>query len=95
MSAAGTIGGLGEALKLFHFLQPGWLLALLALPLLGWLGSRRSLAERELSRLVDPELLPHLLHGRAARRQLPVWLLLAGWTLSALALAGPTWSRDE
>ena len=86
---------MSELLQQFHFLRPWWLAALLALPLLGWLGMRRNVAQLELSRLVDAELLPHLLQGRAANRSLPVWLFALGWMLAALALAGPTWSRVE
>ena len=82
-------------LQQFHFLRPWWLVALLALPLLGWFGVRRNVAQAELSRLVDAELLPHLLHGRAGNRRLPLWLFALGWTLCTLALAGPTWSRVE
>jgi Ca-activated chloride channel family protein len=77
----------------FHFLRPWWLLALTALPLMAWLGTRRSSAEVELSRLVDPELLPHLLRGRSVNQSLPVWLFALGWVLASLALAGPSWSR--
>jgi Ca-activated chloride channel family protein len=86
---------MSELLQQFHFLRPWWLAALIALPLLGWLGMRRNVAQLELSRLVDAELLPHLLQGRAANRSLPVWLFALGWMLAALALAGPTWSRVE
>jgi Ca-activated chloride channel family protein len=82
-----------EALHRFHFLQPWWLLSLLALPPLLWLGTRGDAARRELSRLVDAELLPHLLHGRPRGRRASSGLFALGWTLAALALAGPTWSR--
>ena len=84
---------MNQALHQFHFLQPWWLLALLALPLLLWLGTRGDAARRELSRLVDAELLPHLLHGRAGNRRVSSGLLALGWLLGVLALAGPTWSR--
>lgn len=77
----------------FHFLQPWWLAALLLLPCWWWIGTRRGSARRELSRLVDPELLPHLLQGRAGASRLPLWLFVAGWALAALAMAGPSWSR--
>jgi Ca-activated chloride channel family protein len=86
---------MSEMLQQFHFLRPWWLLALLLLPLLGWLGVRRNAAQLELSRLVDADLLPHLLSGRAGNRSLPVWLFAFGWSLCALAMAGPTWSRVE
>ncbi|MHB1057335.1 MAG: VWA domain-containing protein [Rhodanobacter sp.] len=86
---------MNEMLQQFHFLRPWWLAALALLPLLGWLGPRRNVAQLELSRLVDAELLPHLLRGRAGNRSLPLWLFALGWTLCALALAGPAWSRVE
>ncbi|MFZ0871133.1 MAG: VWA domain-containing protein, partial [Rhodanobacter sp.] len=87
--------GISATLQQFHFLQPWWLAALALLPLLMWLGMRRSSVQLELSRLVDPELLPYLLRGRAANRHVPVWLFATGWSLCALALAGPSWSRVQ
>jgi Ca-activated chloride channel family protein len=86
---------MNPALQNFHFLQPWWLAALLLLPLWWWLGARRDSAQRELSRLVDAELLPHLLQGRAGSPRLPWWLFATGWTLATLAMAGPSWSRVE
>ncbi|MGN6234564.1 VWA domain-containing protein [Dyella sp.] len=82
------------ALHAFHFLRPLWLLALLALPLLVWRSARSDAGVRELSRLVDPALLPHLLTGRPTSRRASTALLALGWTLATLAFAGPTWSRQ-
>lgn len=82
------------ALHAFHFLRPLWLLALLALPLLVWRSARSDAGVRELSRLVDPALLPHLLTGRPTSRRASTALLALGWTLAILAFAGPTWSRQ-
>lgn len=79
----------------FHFLQPWWLLALAGVPLLCWFGLRRGTAQRELARLVDAKLLPHLLHGRAGNDRLPTGLLALGWIFCTLALAGPSWNRVE
>ena len=84
---------MSAALHAFHFLQPWWLLALLVLPLLPWLAGRGDAARRELSRLVDVALLPHLLHGRPGSRRMSSGLLALGWLFGVLALAGPTWSR--
>ena len=84
---------MNQAIAQFHFLQPWWLVMLALLPVWWWLGTRRSQAQAELSRLVDAELLPHLLRGKAGNRRLPAGLFLLGWTLSALALAGPSWNR--
>jgi Ca-activated chloride channel homolog len=82
-----------EFLHQFHFLQPVWLFGLLALPLLLWISVRSDASHRALSRLADPELLPHLMSGEAKHARWPSGLLALGWTLGVLALAGPTWSR--
>jgi Ca-activated chloride channel family protein len=84
---------MSEALRQFHFLQPWCLLALALIPLIAWWATRGGQAQRQLARLVDADLLPHLLSGRASSRQLPAWLFVTGWTLAVLALAGPSWSR--
>jgi len=85
---------MNAALQQFHFLQPWWLLALCALPLAWWIGRRRDAASVALSRLVDAELLPHVLRGQRVNRALAPWLFLGAWTLGTLALAGPTWNRQ-
>lgn len=84
---------MSEALQQFHFLRPWWLAALALLPLVAWVGARAATAQAQLSRLVDAELLPHVLDGRERGRHLALWLFLAAWVLCSLALAGPTWSR--
>lgn len=82
-----------DALRDFHFLRPWWLLGLVMVPVLWWLASRATSAQRELSRLVDPELLPHVLYGEARRHRAPSLLLACAAALCVLALAGPAWSR--
>ncbi|WP_130619755.1 tetratricopeptide repeat protein [Dyella amyloliquefaciens] len=84
---------MSEAWQQFHFLRPAWLFALLALPVMLALVARRSVAREALVRLVDAELLPHLLQGREQRRRSPAALITIGWLLVTLAMAGPTWSR--
>ncbi len=88
---------MSAALQAFHFLRPQWLLAL---PLLWaaatWLAHRRA-RDSDWAQLIDAELLAGLrLEGAAdssGRSPWP-WLALA-WTLALLALAGPSWQRDE
>ena len=85
-----------SALAEFHFLRPGWLLALLPLGLI-FLGLlRRTDSSAPWRGLIAPHLLPHLLMtdemARASRG--PVWLLAGVWCLAVLALAGPTWQRQ-
>lgn len=77
----------------FHFLRPWWLLGLLLAPLAYALIARGGQERRELARLVDPELLPHVLQGRSGRDAWPPSMAALGVVLCALAFAGPTWDR--
>ena len=78
-----------------HFLRPLWLLAILPLALLLAILWRQRQAGASIWRdLVDPHLLPHLLVGEEGKsRRWPLVLLGLGWSLAALALAGPVWER--
>lgn len=82
------------ALADFHFLRPAWLLALLPCALLAFWFLRRRARPALWSELIDPALLAALLlpEGAGRRNALP-WLLLAGWALAVLGLAGPAWER--
>ncbi|MBP3960963.1 VWA domain-containing protein [Gemmata sp. G18] len=79
----------------FHFLRPWWLLAVIPAGALTWRLWATEDAGRAWRQLVAPHLLPHLLIGRAERGWFrPVTVLLVGWVLAVLALAGPTWARE-
>lgn len=86
-----------SALHAFHFLRPWWLLALIPAWLLcGWLGWRHR-STGSWAGIIDAELLASLRleAGTTVRRGAPwPWLALA-WTLALLALAGPSWQRDQ
>ena len=74
-----------------HWLRPGWLLLLPLLPLLLWL---RPDARREgaWSAHCDPTLFNYLAVPDGTRnRRWPLALLVIGWLLGVLALAGPSW----
>jgi Mg-chelatase subunit ChlD len=83
--------GLGQ----LHFLRPWWLLALLpALILVGVIHRQQDTA-RPWRGVIAAHLLPHLLTtGRPQHRLQPVHLLLLGWLLATLAVAGPTWRHE-
>lgn len=78
-----------------HFLRPWWLLALLALPLLGWAWRARRRKRSEWREAVDPHLLPHLLDKGGERGMHAPWLAFAALALAILALAGPSWRQRE
>ena len=73
------------------FLRPGWLFALLALPLIAWFVRRAKRSADDWRRAVDPHLLPHLLDRGARRRSAGAWLAAAAFVVGVLALAGPSW----
>lgn len=81
-------------IEALHFLRPGWLLALVLLPLL-WRALRSDGGlQRSWARAVDAHLLPHLLAGAEAPRRAPLLLLSAAWIVACVALAGPAWERQ-
>ena len=78
----------------FHFLHP-WVLA--ALPVMWamtvWLARRRA-RDGAWPRLVDAELLPMLRLEGGGKGRSPWPLIGTIWTLTVLALAGPSWQRQ-
>lgn len=79
----------------FHFIRPWWLLALLPCVLLLLAIRRRGDVARQWRGIVAPHLLPFLLHGEDRRGKFQPWqLLAAGWALTVVAIAGPTWRRE-
>lgn len=83
-----------ELIRHFQFLRPLWLLALpLLWALLVWLARRRA-REGNWTHVIDPALLPGLRLESSTQRGGSPWPLLAlAWTLSVLALAGPSWQQ--
>jgi len=83
------------ALSSFHFLRPWWLLAALAIPLIWRMLARRGADAGAWSGAVDAHLLEHLLvrGDESAPRRWPMLLLVAGWLIACLALAGPAWEQ--
>ncbi|WP_294993335.1 VWA domain-containing protein [uncultured Stenotrophomonas sp.] len=77
-----------------HFLRPEWLWALLALPVIVALALYRQRRSDVWRHSVDAHLLPHLLAAGARRRARLPWVLLLGWTLASLAMAGPSWRQQ-
>jgi Ca-activated chloride channel family protein len=86
---------MNEMIHNFHFLRPWWLLALAAVPLLWRLLGHRGTDAGAWRGAVDAHLLQHLLvtGDDAAPTRLPRWLVVLGWMLACLALAGPAWEQ--
>ncbi len=79
----------------FHFLRPEWLFAIIPgviLAALVWRGI--GAGRNDWRNVVDAHLLRHLaVRDTAGRGKWPVAVLLAGWVLTALAMAGPSWQK--
>ena len=81
----------------FHFLRPEWLLLLIPAGLILWALWRRADPARGLAAVISQELLEHLLvQGEGAGGELkPAYVLAAAWLVGAIALAGPSWQREQ
>jgi Ca-activated chloride channel family protein len=78
----------------FHFLRPLWLLAAVPAIMLYWWLRLPRINRSGWTRAVDRSLLPHLLDGTTGKKQ--GWILavlLGGWLLASLSLAGPSWEK--
>jgi Ca-activated chloride channel homolog len=79
-----------------HFLRPQWLWLLLAAPVL-YLSLRfRDDVRSRWKRYIDPALLEHLIVSRKRRWRLrPVHMISLVILIGAVAMAGPTWKREQ
>ena len=75
-----------------HLTRPLWLLAWLPALALAWLALHQRSNAVEWRDVLDRALHRHLLQ-RSGTARLPLGLLLLGWTVVILAMAGPAWDR--
>ena len=79
----------------FHFLRPHWLLMLLPCAALVFLLWRQHRDRGSWSKVIAPALLPWLLEGEQQKpARWPLMLILTGWVIATLALAGPAWQKQ-
>lgn len=75
------------------FARPAWLTALVPVLALGWLLYQKSQRHSGWEQLLPPAMQRELLQSDLADRpRARFWLLIIGWLLAVLALAGPSWS---
>jgi Ca-activated chloride channel family protein len=79
-----------------HFLRPQWLWLLLAVPVIYFSFRIRDDVRSRWKRYIDPELLDHLVVSRKRRWRLrPIHMVSLLILLGAVAIAGPTWKREQ
>ena len=80
----------------FHFIRPEWLFALVLPGLVLWLLRRRGYDSGNWRTVIDARLLPYVLSSDGSRHgnRLP-WILSVVATLAIVALAGPTWEKQQ
>lgn len=83
-----------DTLQQFHFLRPAWLLLVLPGFGLWWIWKKSEDPLRGWREQMDPELLEALVTGGSRRGGLRVVLVMVGWLLSTIALAGPSWRPE-
>lgn len=83
-----------NVLESFHFLRPLWLLLLPGAVGLWWRLRKSSDPLRGWRAVMAPELLDAMMIGTEDRRGYRENMLLAGWILGCIALAGPTWRPE-
>ncbi|NTS77845.1 VWA domain-containing protein [Catenovulum sp. SM1970] len=80
----------------FHFLRPAWLLAALPLIFVFWYLLQLPLKRSGWQKLIPEHLCQNLLTGSESKAStLPYYLLLLGWLIACVALAGPTWEKRQ
>lgn len=82
-----------KSLAAFHFLYPGWLIAIPPLVAFALWRHRQERRAGRWGEIVEADLIDALRLEEAGRRRSP-WVTFAlAWTLAVLALAGPAWRR--
>ncbi len=78
----------------FHFIRPWWFLLLPVILWLWWLRGRALDPLRGWRAVMEATLLEAQTVGRDAGGRLRASLLLAGWVIGVVAVAGPTWRPE-
>ncbi|MFI4851211.1 MAG: VWA domain-containing protein [Gimesia chilikensis] len=83
-----------EAFSQFHFIRPGWLWLLPLVGGLWWLWRGHTTPLRGWREQIAPELLQAMTVRNTTRQDYSALMLLVGWLLAVVAIAGPTWKQE-
>ena len=77
----------------FHFLRPMALLGLIPALTIVAFAQWRKRSAGNWEKIINPELLPFLMHGDSDKKQRGIYWVLAAWIVVCLSLAGPSWQQ--
>jgi len=80
-----------NSLSNFHFLRPAWLILIPVIVWVWWLLRKRMDPLSGWRSLMDPSLLAAMTVGSADHSRRRGIILLVGWVIAAISLAGPAW----
>jgi Ca-activated chloride channel homolog len=87
---------MSDWLAAFHFIRPEWLWLMVPAALLYLVVLRREDVSRRWTQIIAPELLKELLVGHRRRwRFRPVHSVCFAIAIAAVAMAGPSWTREH
>ena len=78
----------------FHFIRP-WLLLAMPVLFLIWLFGKELLKNNHWENVISKEMLAALQIDQSKASSRWRWLLLAGWILAVISIAGPTWVKTS
>lgn len=79
----------------FEFIRPLWLLGFVPLALAAVFMLRLRYRESAWERIVDPALQPFVIESAKTGTSGSRWLLVLGWSICLLVLAGPVWEKQD
>jgi len=77
------------------FMRPAWLLGFIPLVAASLLLLKHRHHQSAWEHIVDPALQPYVIEAGQKGSSWSRWLLLLGWLMCLLALAGPVWEKQE
>lgn len=88
---------MSQSLADFHFLRPWFLLALPLAGLCYWWLKQQLPSQHAWLKVIDKNLLPHLVRQQQAKASKPYFLLIIPllWIIACIAAAGPSWQKIQ
>ncbi len=83
-----------EILRQFHFIRPYWLILVPVAVAVWWIWQKSVDPLRGWRKQIAPELLKALIVNESSEKDRFSHVVLAGWMIAVVAIAGPTWQLE-